>query len=529
MVRFFCLLALSLGTAAVCAGGDTAERLFREGQHAAKAGDSLHAYILFARAAALEPQNGAYALAKAEIETSSQIVGKRTLGPDPADESLPATLAEQGVVGSEVFDVGPALPPKRLAGSPGTKSFDIKGDARMVFEQVAGAYGLQVVFDSDYQSPPPFLFRVTDLTYEQALHALEDVANSFIVPVNERLALVVRDTVQKRTELAPAMSIAIPIPERMSPQDAQEIVTAVQQTMEIRRISVDPSRRLVLIRDGVSKVTAARRLFENLSQLRAQVEVEVEFLSVEKSSSLAYGLNVPSSFPIVNFGTALHNMPSIPSGLTSFLTFGGGATFLGMGIADAAALATVTRSSSDVILRSQVTTLDGQAASLHIGDRYPVISTGYYGTTTGTGQTYAPPPTVNYEDLGLVLKVTPSVHDQNEVTLDVDAEFKVLGTGGSNGIPVIASRTYQGKVRVGGGEWAVIAGLVTINDSQTYSGIAGLVDLPWIGRWFRQNNHQTGAMEVLLVLKPHLVTLPPSEFAGKAIWVGTEAKPITVF
>src|SRR5947208_13017628 len=116
---------------------------------------------------------------------------------------------------------------------------------------------------------------MTDVGYEDALRALETVANSFLVPVNPRLAVVVRNTAQKRTDMGPAMSVAIPIPERVSVQDAQEMITAVQQTLDIRRISVDPTRHVVIIRDQMMKVNAARAVFANLSRLRAQVEIDV--------------------------------------------------------------------------------------------------------------------------------------------------------------------------------------------------------------------------------------------------------------
>jgi len=341
--------------------------------------------------------------------------------------------------------------------------------------------------------------------------------------------LVVRDTVQKRNEMTPAMSLAIPIPQRMSVQDAQEIIAAVQQTLELRRISVDPTRHVVYLSDSVSKVSAARLLFENLSRLRPQVEVEVEFLSIENSSSLDYGLNLRNSIPLVNFGTALNSKPVIPSGFTKFLAFGGGATFLGMGIADAAASAMLTRSSASVVLTSQIVTLDGQAATLHVGDRYPIITTGYYGTTNGTGQVYTPPPTVNFEDLGVVLKITPSVHDRGEVSLDVEADFKALGTSSSNGIPVIVSRKFQGKLRLNTGESAVIAGLVSTIESESRTGIAGLSNLPWLGRLFSQNARNKQSTDILIVLRPHMVTPSPWDDVSKTIWVGSEAKPVTMF
>ncbi len=69
-------------------------------------------------------------------------------------------------------------------------------------------------------------------------------------------------------------------------------------------------------------------------------------------------------------------------------------------------------------------------------------------------------PTTQFVDLGLVLKITPTVHEDMEVTLDVDAEFKSLGSTSFNGIPVINSQQYQGKVRLKDGEWAVVAGML---------------------------------------------------------------------
>src|SRR5207249_172921 len=97
---------------------------------------------------------------------------------------------------------------------------------KTIFEKVAEAYGLLVVFEADYQTPPPFTFRMTDVGYEDALRALETISNSFLVPVNPRLALIARDTPQKRADMGQAMSAAFLIPERMTVQDAQEMITA---------------------------------------------------------------------------------------------------------------------------------------------------------------------------------------------------------------------------------------------------------------------------------------------------------------
>jgi general secretion pathway protein D len=187
-----------------------------------------------------------------------------------------------------------------------------------------------------------------------------------------------------------------------------------------------------------------------------------------------------------------------------------------------------------VILKSQIATLDGMPATLHVGEKYPLVTATYSGGSTnsigtGTASGLIAPPTVNFQDLGLSLKITPSVHDEGEVTLEISTEFTVLGTTDSNGNPSISNRKYEGKVRLRADESAVVAGVLASTDGDTRTGILGVASIPWIGRLLRSNtvNHSTD--EVLLVLRPHLLDVPPWEYGAPPIWVGTETKPLTIF
>jgi len=257
------------------------------------------------------------------------------------------------------------------------------------------------------------------------------------------------------------------------------------------------------------------------------VTLEISLISVAKSSALHYGLMTPTAAPLVDFSSVAHTVATAAMGFAKYATFGGGASFLGMGIGDASVLATVSRSASESVLNAQITALDGLPTTLHIGDRYPIITNGYYGQTSGTGQTYAPPPTVNFQELGLVLKVTPSVHEGGEVTLDIEAEHSVLGALGQNNIPAISHRKYVGRIRVGLGEWAVVAGLVNTTDGEDSTGLP--IRLPVIGKLLRSNNRTHDSTETLIVMKPRLTVLPPWEEPSPGLWVGTDSKPLTVF
>jgi len=504
-----------------------ATRVFQEGQKAERSGDLLRAYMLYARAAALDPSNLAIAAHRNQagnLAIKSAQIHDVTTEPDP-EAAFFQMIQSLGAGQTDVF--GSAAMAPHLASPPAKKSFDLRGDAKSVFQQVGEAFGIQMLFEADYQGPALFPFQTGELSMLEALRILEAMTNSLVEPVNERTALVIRDTAQHRAEMTPTMSATIPIPERMAVQDAQEIVTAVQQTLEIRRIQVDPGRRQVFIRDSVGKVLLARELFRDLSRLRAQVEIEVELLTVTKNSSLGIGLTLPNSSAIVNFGSFLQNAAS-PAGFAQFLAFGGGKSLFGLGVASAQAFATLSKNSAQTLLNAQIVAVDRQAASLNVGSRYPIATAQYMGATGPTLTT--PTPTVTFQDLGLVLKITPTVHDASEMSLDVDAAFTTLGANASgSGIPAIQQRKFQGTVRLHDGEWAVLAGLAQTTDSFTSSGIAGLASIPILGHLFRNDTTQKNSDETLIVLKPRLINLPPWEIPAPAVQVGTEGRPISIY
>ena len=527
MVKCIRILCLAIVAAVACLASESAAYMFEAGEKAMKAGDSLQALLFYSRAAELEPTNSLYARKRAALQSVPALSRPAvSLAPsaamDPAIETIEAQLKAEGVIANTEMA---AAPPPVLSPAPGRQSFDLKGPAQTLFDKVANAYGIQLVFDAAYVLPSPSTtVHITDATAQEALRTLEAATDSFLVPLGEHLAMVGRDTAQKRTELMPVMAVAAPIPERLSAQEAQEIATAVQQTLEIRRISLDSTKRVVYFRDTVPKGLAARRMFADLSRGRAQIEVDVEFLSVGRNSNLSYGLQLPSAAAIVDFGKSFQNIPAVA--MNGFFTFGGGSTLLGLGIANAAAFATLSKSSTQTLLDAQIVALDGQPASLHVGDHYPVTTSSFSGIDPGSAG-FAP--TIDFVDLGLVLKLTPTTHEDMEVTLDVDAEFKSLGSTSVDGIPIINSQQYQGKVRLKDGEWAVVAGLVTTSDSETPTGIAGLSTLPVIGGLFTHHVREQDRSDILLVLKPHLVSLPPWEYVTPALWTGSETRPVTPF
>ncbi len=376
-----------------------AELLFEQGQKAERAGDPARAYVLYTQAAAADPGNLKYwSRAQALRPTAGLLeVPQAKRGDDLAPEKVDPTLFGH-ISDRELEEARRPLPPSQLKATPGRRDYDLRGDSKSLWEQVAAELHLGIIFDTQYQPTAPLHFELTGADYRETLRALEAASNSFLSPVTDELIFVANDTTQKRTEFERTAAVVVPFSETETVQELQEIATSVRGVLDMQRLMVDNQRKLILMRDRVAKVRLAEKVLQDLLRSRAQVSLEVDLITTDLSSSLSYGISPQTAFPLVNFANKANLLNSIPAGYNTFLTFGGGASLIGLGITSAQLFATASKSNSQTVLSSELVALDGQAASLHIGDRYPIITNSYLGSpstptggvTPGTGGTTTP-------------------------------------------------------------------------------------------------------------------------------------------
>jgi general secretion pathway protein D len=509
--------------AALASAGEKGERESRAAQKAATRGDYVDAYLKYSQAIAKDPENaGLWDQARAALELASA-TGQWSAPRESEPSSTSSLLDLPQLTPEDYAEISRLRPPPVLRLKTGTFDFDVKGDSKALFERVARTCGVEAVFDGDYQPTKTPVFRMEQVTCREALHAAETVTAAFFITINERALLVAKDTVQKRSELEPAISLLVPFPEPLSQQEVQEAARAIQSTFDITKVAIDNAGRQVLFRDRASRLRPALELFHQIMAHRAQIVAEVEFLGVSDTKSTNYGMILGSAFQFVWLGDLWNNKPAYPTGFAGFASFGGGKSLIGVGVTGAQLIANSTDAVVKSIIRTEMRGVDGQAMQIHVGDRYPIITQGYYGATPGNATVYTPPPTITWEDLGVVIKVTPRVHGSDEVSIALEAEYKILTGETLNGIPVISSRKFASQTRMKFGETIVIAGLVKSDNSRTTTGIPGLVMLPP----FRSNTTEKSLSEVLLTITPRLVSQGLPEVASPLLWVGTETRPLT--
>lgn len=513
----FFLLAVAAGLAV---GASQAEQLFHQAQKAEHAGEIAKAYLLYAEAAAADPTNIDYwSRAQALRPAASLVDASPPKQPDFPSDKIDRTLFGT-ITDDELEEARRPLPPPRLQAEPGRRDYDFHGDSKALWEQVSATLHLKVLFDADYKPTSAFRFELANADYRDALHALQSATDSFLVPISPRLIFVANDSTQKRTQFERTAAAAVPFPESISVQELQEVATSIRGALDSQKLMVDTTQHLILIRDKVHKVRLAQKLIADLLRPHAQVTIDVEILTTDLSSSLSYGLSLPTSFGLSSFLNRPNLIPYIPAGFSTFLAFGGGASLLGLGVTNAQLFANVSNSSSESIYRAQVVATEGLPATLHVGEKYPIITSGYFGNTSGSGTVFTPPPTISFEDLGLLIKVTPHVSSVDRVTLDLEAQFKLLGASSSNGIPVVLNTQYQSKVDVMTGEWAVLSGLMTSQEAKTITGIPLISLIPLL----RSNTISKDQGATLIVLKPHVTVAPASDAPAWRTWAGSETR-----
>lgn len=502
--------------------------------------------MLYTRASTLDPGNKSYRAKANLLSGKTAALAKPTALPD--SDSVPTPDL------SEVFDSLASVklqPAAELRPRQGRFDINLDGDYKTLFQQVATLFQLDCSFDSDYEAGRRIHFALGRADYRDALYALAAATGSFVVPVSDKVFLVAKDTPQKRTDLEQAMSVTVPVPQHISTQELIEIAQAVRQASGVEKLSWDNKTGCIIMRDRVSRVIPAEEILHNLFAYRPEVMIDLQLIEITRTDILNYGINLPNMFNILFTGTGVSSLiPSttanpFPFNSLSFiytaLASQGGSSLVqamvrglfptslsvfSLTIPEATSLINFSNSLGKTILTQNIRSVDGQAATFHYGSRYPIL-TGTFATGATVGTQSVPLPSFTFEDLGVTVKVTPHIHGMESVTLDVDSAFKLLTGTSVNGNPIISTRTLKSAVSLDEDQWAVVAGLQQNTDSRSLGGTAGLSSIPVASQIFSQHMKEKDSSEILILMRPHLVSLPGNQNVPKDIWVGSETRPYT--
>jgi len=158
----------------------------------------------------------------------------------------------------------------------------------------------------------------------------------------------------------------------------------------------------------------------------------------------------------------------------------------------------------EVLSRPLLMVENNEEANITIGDRVPIVQGSSF-TEAGTTST-----SVTYENVGIILDVTPHINPDGYVNLEVHPEISQISDSSvqlTEGLaaPIFSERSAETVVTIKDGETVVIGGLITNAERDSESKVPIIGDIPGLGVLFRTTSHSVRKTELLMILTVHVL------------------------
>ena len=500
-------------------------------------GRQVEALAEFRTALSLDPQN----------EFAEQRIND-ALGPAPVHTAVPP----------QVVASADSLTPKPI---DGRHDIHYRGDSHGLLTAVAASFGLTVVFDDSLPSRH-VRFDIENADFATAMQAASAVTKSFSVALEDTVLFACADTPDNH-KLYDRMGMrSFYIPGGSSAQEFNDLMNSLRTLFEFKFVSLSLGANTITVRGPQAALVAATQFLGQLNSPRPEVMLDLKVFQVSHTYARSIGLHVPDNFNLFNIPVAAlaalggQNIQQLINQLVSsgginqagnqtisallaqlqsqqnsifsqpLATFGGGLTFMGLSLDHLAAVLSMNESSVQELDHVQLRASQEKDATFKLGERYPILNASFAPIYNNSAiasvignQSYAAPfPSVNYEDIGLTLKAKPVVHNNSDIALELELQFRTLGSINTNGIPDILNREYKGGILLKDGEPAVVAGMLTKSDQKSLSGLPVLSTIPALGVLTSQTTKQEEDDELLILITPHVVRSPERSEAPE-IWM----------
>jgi general secretion pathway protein D len=247
-------------------------------------------------------------------------------------------------------------------------------------------------------------------------------------------------------------------------------------------------------------VETVRRILAQLDKIPDQVVIETLIVeaTLDKTNKFGvewkfaqnkfFGNKNSSANGLTDFGLQTTN--PLPQGFRYTVTGGSVGAFLNWLQTDV---------NFDVLSTPRIFTSNNQTAEINVSQRVPYIVSTRFDTNNNPTYTYG------YENVGVVLTVTPRITAGGYVTLDVDQQDNDLQGYTSFNAPVINQREANTSVSVKDSQTLVLGGIIRDTVSATTNKIPLLGDLPVLGNLFKSSSKEKIRTELLIFLTPHII------------------------
>jgi general secretion pathway protein D len=401
-----------------------------------------------------------------------------------------------------------------------------------IFDSLARIAGVNILFDEGFRDKK-YSVNLSGVTFEEALEQLTFVNRLFYKVLDQNTIIVVPESRQKRV----AYNDLVLQTFYLQNAEVNDTVNLIKTLAKITTAAGNPSLRAITVMGTVDQVAMAERIIELNDKARGEVIVEVKILEVNKTNMREWGLDLSNYSAGVTLAPTGAEGELTDDGFTNIRAH----VLSSLNKADwvvtlpSTIFARFLQTDSTVRLLSapRLRAAEGKKAELKIGTEVPIPVTTFAAASSGVS-TFAPATSFQYRNVGVNLVITPEVSGSGDITLEVVAEFSLLGEdravsgGGENAqtAPTFLTRNVTNVIRLRDGETGLIGGLVDVSEASTVAGALGVKNIPFIGKLFGKNSKRAEEKEIIISLTPRIVRAPKvTEDDLVALYVGTQAVP----
>jgi general secretion pathway protein D len=256
---------------------------------------------------------------------------------------------------------------------------------------------------------------------------------------------------------------------------------------------------------------------------RLQVMVDAIIVELTEQRAAELGVTWLLDGSDSNDGVGLTNFPGATGGILGLAAAGAGDTpdvsgigagiTLGVGrVREAgtswAALVNALRGDGDtnIVSTPHIVTLDNEEAEIKVGQEVPFL-TGQFTSTGGNNDGNVNPfQTIQREEVGTSLKITPQINEGSGVKLTIEQETSSLSAGASGAVDLVTNtRTITTSVFVNDGEILVLGGLMDDQLRQNEQRVPGLGRIPGLGWLFRARRTSHDKQTLMVFIRPTIL------------------------
>ncbi|TLY74358.1 MAG: type II secretion system protein GspD [Gammaproteobacteria bacterium] len=289
----------------------------------------------------------------------------------------------------------------------------------------------------------------------------------------------------------------------------------------------DPTNNALVITAPPKIMRAVMDIVDKLDIRRPQVLVEaiIAEVDVDKSAELGInwaafskGDNVPAgSFvspvggtSIVDLAGAIQSPANASTALLQGTTIGIG-RIAGTGVNFAAMVRAIRGdTNTNVVATPSAVTMDNQEAELKVAQEVPFVTGQFTNTTAVTGGSVNPFQTIQRQEVGTILKVTPTISAEGtSVMLKISIESSSIGQKPAGAVDLVTNkRTITTTVLIEDGGVVVLGGLIEDNSVKGEQRVPYLGNIPLIGLLFKTRNATSTKNNLILFIRPKILRDP---------------------